>query len=402
MAFGGNFYAIVDLEPLRPAVRPRARRTRILAGRPGHDGRDQRRRTGRCTPRTPRSPAATTCSSLAPGLRRAQHSRHAMAIHPGLVRPVAVRHRARARGWPSCTRAASCRSARTSSTSRSSARRFVGRLVEETTVGGRPAVVPTITGRAWVTGTAQYMLDPATRSRRASSCDRRGALPSLRGRAQPARGDHGDPAGRGHGGRARARDRLLRAQPRRAVRRVGDARPRGDARPVQGGPRRDRPQQGLPGEPAHRGRARRDHRDPGPARGPGRPAAGRGGRGARRPGASAADGGRDRGRRAAPRLHHPRVGGPRVPPRAPRRWAATHASSRSCASLRTSSRLYGLRAASDEEALFASWHEHAELLDRIDARDADGAEALMRRHIGHVRGIWAEARGAGPGVAAGS
>ena len=42
--------------------------------------------------------------------------------------------------------------------------RFTGRLVEETTVGGPsagiPAVVPTITGRAWVTGTAQYHLDP--------------------------------------------------------------------------------------------------------------------------------------------------------------------------------------------------------------------------------------------------
>ncbi|MGG7575511.1 proline racemase family protein [Streptomyces sirii] len=38
---------------------------------------------------------------------------------------------------------------------------FTGRLVEETTVGGRPAVVPTVTGRAWVTGTAQYFLDPA-------------------------------------------------------------------------------------------------------------------------------------------------------------------------------------------------------------------------------------------------
>ena len=25
---------------------------------------------------------------------------------------------------------------------------------------GRPAVVPTITGRAWITGTAQYLLDP--------------------------------------------------------------------------------------------------------------------------------------------------------------------------------------------------------------------------------------------------
>jgi proline racemase len=38
--------------------------------------------------------------------------------------------------------------------------RFIGRLVEETTVAGRPAVVPTVTGRAWITGTAQYFLDP--------------------------------------------------------------------------------------------------------------------------------------------------------------------------------------------------------------------------------------------------
>jgi proline racemase len=37
---------------------------------------------------------------------------------------------------------------------------FIGRLVDETTVAGLPAVVPTITGRAWLTGTAQYFLDP--------------------------------------------------------------------------------------------------------------------------------------------------------------------------------------------------------------------------------------------------
>ncbi len=37
---------------------------------------------------------------------------------------------------------------------------FVGRLVEETIVGGRPAVIPEITGRAWVTGMGQYLLDP--------------------------------------------------------------------------------------------------------------------------------------------------------------------------------------------------------------------------------------------------
>jgi proline racemase len=38
--------------------------------------------------------------------------------------------------------------------------RFTGRLVDKTRVGGLPAVVPTITGRAWITGTAQYFLDP--------------------------------------------------------------------------------------------------------------------------------------------------------------------------------------------------------------------------------------------------
>ncbi len=37
---------------------------------------------------------------------------------------------------------------------------FVGRLVGTTTVGGYAAVEPTVTGRAWITGTAQYLLDP--------------------------------------------------------------------------------------------------------------------------------------------------------------------------------------------------------------------------------------------------
>ena len=38
---------------------------------------------------------------------------------------------------------------------------FTGRVVEETTVGGLPAIVPEITGRAWVTGMGQYLLDPS-------------------------------------------------------------------------------------------------------------------------------------------------------------------------------------------------------------------------------------------------
>ncbi len=59
-------------------------------------------------------------------------------------------------------------------------------------------------------------------------------------------------------------------------------------------------------------------------------------------------------------------------------------------SLRTSSRIYGLRTLSEGNALFDSSHEHSELLDVIAAGDADAAEAVIRRHIGHVRGIWAE------------
>lgn len=37
---------------------------------------------------------------------------------------------------------------------------FVGRIVRTTTVGGVPAIVPAVSGRAWITGTHQHMLDP--------------------------------------------------------------------------------------------------------------------------------------------------------------------------------------------------------------------------------------------------
>ncbi|MFL4469684.1 proline racemase family protein [Tateyamaria armeniaca] len=37
---------------------------------------------------------------------------------------------------------------------------FHGRICGTTTVGERPAIIPEITGRAWITGTHQHMLDP--------------------------------------------------------------------------------------------------------------------------------------------------------------------------------------------------------------------------------------------------
>ncbi|MFD5224216.1 proline racemase family protein [Microbacterium sp. NPDC058342] len=38
---------------------------------------------------------------------------------------------------------------------------FVGRLTGETRIAGNPAVLPTVTGRAWITGRAQWTLDDA-------------------------------------------------------------------------------------------------------------------------------------------------------------------------------------------------------------------------------------------------
>ena len=38
---------------------------------------------------------------------------------------------------------------------------FTGRLIEETTVGPYPAVVPTLSGQAWITGFANYVVDPS-------------------------------------------------------------------------------------------------------------------------------------------------------------------------------------------------------------------------------------------------
>lgn len=60
--------------------------------------------------------------------------------------------------------------------------------------------------------------------------------------------------------------------------------------------------------------------------------------------------------------------------------------------LRSRTRLLGLAPLLDNGELQQSAAEHHQLLDLIEARDADGARALMYRHIGHVRSEWAGPR----------
>ena len=57
--------------------------------------------------------------------------------------------------------------------------------------------------------------------------------------------------------------------------------------------------------------------------------------------------------------------------------------------LRRRSRLYGLTALVEQGRLQASAEEHLEILDALLARDEEAVRAVMTRHLGHVRGLWA-------------
>ncbi|MCX4680437.1 proline racemase family protein [Streptomyces sp. NBC_01433] len=156
LAFGGNFYAILPLADLGLPF-DRARKDDILAA--GLAVMDAINATDPPVhPADPDIRGLKHVQLLAPG-SDAAHSRHAMAIHPGWFdrSPCGTGTSARmaqlhARGQlPLNTDFVNESFIGTS---------FRGRLVEETSVAGTPAVIPTVTGRAWITGTAQFFLDP--------------------------------------------------------------------------------------------------------------------------------------------------------------------------------------------------------------------------------------------------
>ncbi|NLS09680.1 proline racemase family protein [Nesterenkonia sp. MY13] len=157
LAFGGNFYAVVELEKLGLPFERRAKDELLKTGlsiMAAINATDE--------PIHPEREDIRGCHHVylqAPG-STAQHSRHAMAIHPG---------------WfdrSPCGTGTSARMAQLHGRGELGlgedfinesfiGSRFIGQLVEETQVGQYQAVIPTVSGRAWITGTAQYMLDPS-------------------------------------------------------------------------------------------------------------------------------------------------------------------------------------------------------------------------------------------------
>ncbi|HQY97506.1 MAG TPA: proline racemase family protein [Phycicoccus sp.] len=157
IAYGGNFYAFVHLEDLGIEFERRNGQKMLDAALAIMDAINDQNPVAH-----PENPDINVCHHVyleAPG-STAEHSRHAMAIHPG---------------WfdrSPCGTGTSARMAQLHARGQLATdtdfvnesfigSRFVGRIIGETAVGDRPGILPTVTGRAWITGTAQYMLDPS-------------------------------------------------------------------------------------------------------------------------------------------------------------------------------------------------------------------------------------------------
>ncbi|MEE1792631.1 proline racemase family protein [Streptomyces sp. BE308] len=156
LAYGGNFYAIVQLDDYGLPFDRKAKEQITAAGLATMQAINDADEP--VHPEDSRIRGVRHVYFAAPG-SDAEHSRHAMSIYPG---------------WfdrSPCGTGTSARMAQLHARGELEigadfvnesfiGSKFTGRLVEETTVAGRSAVVPTVTGRAWITGTAQYFLSP--------------------------------------------------------------------------------------------------------------------------------------------------------------------------------------------------------------------------------------------------
>ena len=156
MAYGGNFYAIVELSELGQEFGKEHAPELLELGLSIMNAINDTN-----PPVHPENPAIDHVHhvQLVAADSTAQFSRHAMAIYPG---------------WfdrSPCGTGTSARVAQLVARGQLAigeplinesiiGTRFTGRAIGTTTVSGVPAILPEITGRAWITGTSQHMLAP--------------------------------------------------------------------------------------------------------------------------------------------------------------------------------------------------------------------------------------------------
>ena len=157
MGYGGNFYAILPIEQLGLPFDRKAGAQILDAGLRVMDAINAQAR-----PVHPENPGIDVCHHVqlvAPGLDGAD-ARNAMVIHPGWFDRSPC-------GTGTCARMAVLHARGELGLEQDFVNesfigsRFTGRLLSETTVADRKAVVPTVSGRAWITAMGQYLLDPS-------------------------------------------------------------------------------------------------------------------------------------------------------------------------------------------------------------------------------------------------
>jgi proline racemase len=156
LAWGGNFYAVLPASDVGLDVRPEYHDELVAAGLAVMAAVNEQLSFAH-----PEQPDIDECHHViftAPGDDRVS-ARGATSIHPGWI------------DRSPCGTGTSARMAQLHQRGQLGLHEdfvhasligsvFTGRLVEATRVGEFPAVVPTVRGRAWVTGLASYMLDP--------------------------------------------------------------------------------------------------------------------------------------------------------------------------------------------------------------------------------------------------
>ena len=156
MAYGGNFYAIIDADQVGIEFKRENGQRFLDAGLAISDAINAQN-----PPVHPENPEIKLCHHvdfISPG-SNALHWKNAMAIHPGWFDRSPCGTGTSARMAQMVTRGL-MKDSDTLINESWIGSQFQGRIAGRAKVGTFDAIIPTITGRAWVMGTAQWRLDP--------------------------------------------------------------------------------------------------------------------------------------------------------------------------------------------------------------------------------------------------
>lgn len=169
VAYGGMFYVIADAGPLGFRVTPDEARDMVRVAEMIKAATQQQLQVQH--PENPAISGVSIAQISGPPSRRDAHRKNAVVVSTGTL------DWSKPESWTGCIDRSPCGTGTCAKMAALHAKGqlplnqdfvhegilgtiFTGRLIAETRVGTYPAVVPTLSGQAWITGFAQYVLDP--------------------------------------------------------------------------------------------------------------------------------------------------------------------------------------------------------------------------------------------------